>query len=74
MSTNDITGDEIKTKPSSGAYGEGWDRIFGEPSLCPDGNCTNTSCTHHHTKVSITKSNVWFLDRPFDCKDYQYDA
>jgi hypothetical protein len=70
MSTNDITGDEIKTKPSSGVYGGDWDRT----TFCPDGNCTNTSCTHHRTKVSITKPNVWFLDRPFDCKDYKYDA
>jgi hypothetical protein len=29
MSRNDHTGQEIKTKPSTKAYDEGWDRIFG---------------------------------------------
>jgi hypothetical protein len=28
MSKNDITGDDIKTKPSTKAYEEGWERIF----------------------------------------------
>ena len=28
-SRNDITGDAIKTKGASGAYRDGWDRIFG---------------------------------------------
>ena len=32
---NDITGDEIKSKTSSSAYEDGWDRIFGkkEPTV-----------------------------------------
>ena len=33
---NDITGDEIKSKTTSSAYEDGWDRIFGkkkEPSV-----------------------------------------
>lgn len=33
---NDITGDEIKSKATSSAYEDGWDRIFGkkqEPSV-----------------------------------------
>ena len=29
MSKNDVTGDEIKTKVSTQAYRDGWDRIFG---------------------------------------------
>ena len=29
-SKNDITGDSQKTKSSSDAYREGWDRIFGK--------------------------------------------
>lgn len=28
-SKNDITGDDIKTKPSTNAYADGWERIFG---------------------------------------------
>jgi len=35
-SKNDITGDEIKSKATSSAYEDGWDRIFGkkeEPSI-----------------------------------------
>ena len=35
-SKNDITGDEIKSKATSSAYEDGWDRIFGkkqEPSV-----------------------------------------
>ena len=28
MSNNDITGDEIKTKPATNAYRQGYDRIF----------------------------------------------
>jgi len=28
MSKNDITGDEIRTKPSNDKYSLGWDRIF----------------------------------------------
>ena len=27
---NDITGDAIRSKPSSNKYAEGWDRIFGK--------------------------------------------
>lgn len=27
---NDITGDEIRSKPNSDAYRENWDRIFGK--------------------------------------------
>lgn len=40
--TNPITGQEIKTKPTSDAYGKGWDRIFAKKSSnewlkeCPD--------------------------------------
>lgn len=30
MSKNDITGDEIKTKPSNNAYDKGYDLIFGD--------------------------------------------
>lgn len=30
MSTNDITGDEIKSKVNSKEYEEGYDRIFGK--------------------------------------------
>ena len=32
---NDITGDEIKSKTTSSAYEDGWDRIFGkkEPTV-----------------------------------------
>lgn len=26
---NDITGDKIKSRPSSNKYRDGWDRIFG---------------------------------------------
>lgn len=29
-SRNDITGDLLKTKGSTGAYRDGWDRIFGQ--------------------------------------------
>ena len=29
-SKNDITGDEIKSKASTSAYEDGWDRIFGK--------------------------------------------
>jgi len=29
MSKNDITGDEIRTGVSTGAYRSGWERIFG---------------------------------------------
>ena len=28
--TNDVTGDKIKTKSNSEKYKDGWDRIFGE--------------------------------------------
>lgn len=28
VATNNITGDEIKTKANSSAYQEGWERIF----------------------------------------------
>jgi hypothetical protein len=27
---NDITGDSLRSKPSSDKYNEGWERIFGE--------------------------------------------
>ncbi len=30
MSKNDITGDEIKSKPSNDLYSQGWERIFGK--------------------------------------------
>lgn len=30
--TNDITGQEIKTKPVTNAYSKGWDRIFAKKS------------------------------------------
>lgn len=30
-STNDITGDAIKTKPSIYNYRSGWDKVFGKP-------------------------------------------
>lgn len=33
---NDITGDEIKTKTSSDAFRDGWDRIFGKKVLTPN--------------------------------------
>lgn len=30
MSKNDITGDEIKSKPTTKEFEEGWERIFGK--------------------------------------------
>lgn len=30
MSTNDITGDEIRSKASSDKFRDGWDAIFGK--------------------------------------------
>ena len=30
---NDITGDAIRSKPSSNKYAEGWERIFGKKSV-----------------------------------------
>lgn len=37
MSKNEITGDALRTKPTTDAYADGWDRIFGkEPSLATE--------------------------------------
>ena len=36
MTTNDITGDEIKTKANSEEYKEGLERIFGEEEIAED--------------------------------------
>ena len=33
MSKNEITGDNLKTKPASTLYREGWDAIFGKSKV-----------------------------------------
>ena len=34
MSTNDITGDALRSKPTTEAYAQGWDRIFAKKPAC----------------------------------------
>lgn len=43
---NDITGDALVTKPSSDAYRDGWDRIFGkkETEKPVEAEATNEPC------------------------------
>lgn len=40
---NDITGDSIKSKVSSKAYADGWDRIFGNKNKRNKKNNTKTN-------------------------------
>ena len=34
IAKNDVTGDSLISKPTNAAYSDGWDRIFGEKTLC----------------------------------------
>lgn len=45
MSTNEITGDALRTRPANAAYREGWDGITKE---CPDCG-KKTPLGHIHT-------------------------
>lgn len=43
---NDVTGDSIRSKTSSKAYSEGWDKIFGKKKTKKkqSGTAQRTSC------------------------------
>jgi hypothetical protein len=49
MSKNDVTGDDLKSKASTNAYREGFDRIFRKP--CP-------ICLGNGVVVDIVDGNV----------------
>ena len=58
-SRNPITGDELKTKPSTEKYREGWDKIFGKKKPCSpcgghacESDKEEDKCKHSSTETS----------------------
>ena len=47
---NDITGDEIKSKSSTKAYEDNWDRIFGKKEKTPKERLDNHIDGHPNEK------------------------
>lgn len=60
---NDITGDDIKSKPTNQAYLDGYDAVFGLPPVKPEGyhviyvgpenldNLNHVLCNLHNKKM-----------------------
>jgi len=52
MTTNNITGDKLKTKPPTDNYDSGWDKIWGKGQCmceaCKDGTIHDSDCSVHN--------------------------
>lgn len=44
---NEITGDSLISKPTTDAYADGWERIFGKKDECKE-CCTHDNKTNFH--------------------------
>jgi hypothetical protein len=65
VATNEITGDEIKSKPSTDAYEINWDAVFGK-FYCPE-DCGNIECLRHSSRVV---NGRWLMARPVNCTEH----
>ena len=53
MSKNDITGDNIKTKPSSQKYRDNWERIFGDKNVRAQASDNSSGSTNSSAESSL---------------------
>ncbi len=56
--TNDVTGDQIKTKPSSDEYRSGWSRVFGGGKSCSDDDATTGKARENAGLSAINRCNA----------------
>jgi len=69
MTTNNITGDVIKTKPANDAFLEGWERIFGKVT----DNKTPEDMVNDEFKVMCKESDEWTSEHMTNCPHFLKD-
>ena len=75
VAMNEITGDEIKSKPSTEAYENNWERIFGAKSYCP-ADCGSLDCHINKKRIAtdmLGKSHqavMTMVDIPRYCTNF----